>query len=52
MSIHARHKRTVEEIVRKRGRRTRGKGRVIKRRGDGYDGREGVDVAVKDKKVP
>ena len=43
-------KRTVEEVG-KRARRTRGKGRVIKRRGGGYDGREDDDVAVEDKKV-
>ena len=50
-------KRTVEEIVEqwemlgKIPRRTRGKGRVIKRRGEGDDGREDDDVAVEDKKV-
>ena len=47
-------KRTVEEIVRqweKMGRRTRGKGRVIKRKGEGDDGRENDDVEVEDEKV-
>ena len=50
-------KRTPEEIVEqwemlgKRERRTRGKGRVIKRRGEGDDGRENDDVEVKDEKV-
>ena len=47
-------KRTVEEIVRqweKTGRRTRGKGRVIKRKGEGDDGREKDDVEVEDEKV-
>jgi len=37
--------------VGKRARRTRGKGRVIKRRGEGNDGREEDDVEVEDKKV-
>ena len=47
-------KRTVEEIVRqweKMGRRTRGKGRVIKRKGEGDEGREDDDVEVKGEKV-
>ena len=35
----------------KRARRTRGKGRVIKRKEKGDDGREGGDVAVEDEKV-
>ena len=50
-------KRTVEEIVEqwerlgKRERRTRGKGRVIKRKGEGDEGREDDDVEVKGEKV-
>ena len=50
-------KRTVEEIVEqwemlgKIPRRTRGKGRVIKRKGEGDDGREKDDVEVEDEKV-
>ena len=50
-------KRTVDEIVRqwekmgKIPRRTRGKGRVIKRKGEGDDGREKDDVEVEDEKV-
>jgi hypothetical protein len=50
-------KRTVEEIVEqwermgKKERRTRGKGRVIKSRGEGDDGRENDDVEVEDEKV-
>ena len=50
-------KRTVEEIVEqwemlgKIPRRTRGKGRVIKRRGEGDEGRENDDVEVEDEKV-
>ena len=59
LGIHVRHKRwwmkrTVEEIVRqweKMGRRIRGKGRVIKRKGEGDDGREKDDVEVEDEKV-
>ena len=35
----------------KRARRTRGKGRVIKRKGEGDDGRENDDVEVEDEKV-
>ena len=39
------------ERLGKRERRTRGKGRVIKRRGEGDDGREDDDVEVEDEKV-
>jgi len=35
----------------KRARRTRGKGRVIKRKEEGDDGREKDDVEVEDEKV-